>query len=59
MTKGMKAYLLVASMTLGLHVAGGMFRWWPAMAMSGLFDGGGGGGRSGWGGGGGGFRGGK
>ena len=57
MTNGMKAYLVVASLALGLHMAGGVFRWWPAMAMAGLFDGGSGGGRSGWGGGG--FRGGK
>ena len=57
MTSGMKAYLVVASLALGLHMAGGVFRWWPVMALSGLVDGGSGGGRSGWSGGG--FRGGK
>lgn len=61
MTGGMKAYIVAASLGLGLHVLGtglGWFRQYrdkPFIDLRGLSSGGGGG--SGWGGGG--FRGGK
>ena len=56
MSQGMKAYLVFASLALGLHVTGGLAGWWKAVDLAKSFQGSGGG-RSGWGGGG--FRGGK
>lgn len=34
MTRGMKAYLAVAGLVLGLHLAGGIGGWWKEAARS-------------------------
>ena len=60
MTRGMKAYLVVAGLVLGLHGTGGVKGWWksgPLVEAMSVRSSGSGGGGSGWSGGG--FRGGK
>ena len=58
MTKGMKAYLVLAALALGFHGLGASRGWWKDTGLGRILDiRGGGGGGSGWGGGG--FRGGK